>query len=188
MTTPELADAARRSLDMRGDGRYMDFEIAAGGNWSRAWRIWCWTRLMDGDRAHKIFHEMLTEQGFENLTTFQHAEYAMGRPDLFQEPDSMFLHFQLDASASTPGFMAEMILQSHLGEILLLPALPSQWPDGHVKGLRARGRYTLDISWKGGALEKAVISGGDGRIPLVRVGKERVDPIQDQRIEMKLKP
>jgi alpha-L-fucosidase 2 len=162
----------------------MDQEIAAGGNWSRAWRIWCWTRLMDGDRALKIFNEMLTEQGFENLTTFQHAEYAMGRPNLFQEPDSMFLHFQLDASASTPGFMAEMLLQSHLGEIILLPALPSAWADGHIKGLKARGGFELDISWRKGRLQKAVITCPQGRMPVVRVGKDLLDPKKDPRIEL----
>jgi alpha-L-fucosidase 2 len=82
---------------------------------------------MDGDRANKIFDLLLREEGFENLLTFQHAGYHMGRPDLFREPDNLFLHYQLDASASAPGFMAEMLLQSHLGEIILLPALPEEW-------------------------------------------------------------
>jgi len=182
LSTPELAEAAKVSLNMRGDGRFIDAEPASGGNWSRAWRIWCWTRLMDGDRANKIFTEMLTEEGFENLTTFQHASYAMGRKDLFQEPDSLYLHFQLDGSATTPGFMAEMILQSHLGEIILLPALPSEWRSGSMTGLRARGGYTVDVAWDKGSLVEATIRGGSGKIPRIRVIDSYVDPVSDRRI------
>ncbi len=183
LTTPELAEAAKVSLNMRGDGRYPDHYPASGGNWSRAWRIWCWTRLMDGDRANKIFTEMLTEEGFENLTTFQHASYAMGRKDLFQEPDSLYLHFQLDGTATTPGFMAEMLLQSHLGEIILLPALPAEWSNGSITGLKARGGYTVDISWKNGKLVKASIAGAYGIQPKVRVVDTYVDPGNDKRVK-----
>lgn len=182
LTTPELAEAAKKSLNMRGDGRFMEYEIAAGGNWSRCWRIWCWARLMDGDRANKIFSEMLAEQGFENLTTFQHAEYDMGRPDLYHEPGPMYLHFQLDATASTPGFMAEMLLQSHLDELILLPALPKEWKNGSIKGLQARGGYTVDLIWRGGKLKKATISGASADVPPVRVVKSLVDPSKDKRI------
>jgi len=183
LTTPELAEAAKVSLNMRGDGRFPD-DPASGGNWSRAWRIWCWTRLMDGDRANKIFTEMLTEEGFENLTTFQHAGYGEGGDDLQMEGDSLQLHFQLDGTATTPGFMAEMLLQSHLGEIILLPALPSEWPKGSIRGLKARGGFTVDISWENGELEKAVISGKKGLIPQIRVVDTRVDPEKDPRIEL----
>ena len=126
---------------------------------------------------------MLTEEGFENLTTFQHASYAMGRKDLFQEPDSLSLHFQLDGTATTPGFMAEMLLQSHLGEIILLPALPDEWSTGSITGLKARGGYTVDISWENGKLVKASISGGYGIPPKVRVVDAYVDPGTDKRIE-----
>ena len=111
--TPELAEAAKTSLNMRGDGRYMEQEVAAGGNWSRAHRMWCWARLLDGNRANKIMTEMLTEQGFENVLTNQHAPYSNGRDDLYKE-DGLFLHYQLDGSASLPGCITEMIMQSHL--------------------------------------------------------------------------
>jgi alpha-L-fucosidase 2 len=183
LTTPELAEAAKVSLNMRGEGRFMDNDPASGGNWSLAWRIWCWTRLMDGDRANKIFTEMLTEEGFENLTTFQHASYGEGGEDLAVDQDSLHLHFQLDGSATTPGFMAEMLLQSQLGEILLLPALPGEWKTGSVTGLKARGGYTVDINWKNGKLEKATISGGSGTIPRIRIGDKIVDPSTDKRIQ-----
>lgn len=186
LTTPTLAEAAKVSLNMRGDDRDMDFEIAAGGNWSRCWRIWCWARLMDGNRANKIFDEMLREQGFENLLTHQHAEYSMGRPDLFRETDNMYLHFQLDASASTPGFMAEMLLQSHLGEIILLPALPNEWKSGNVKGLKARGDYTVDIEWENGELVNASITTPNKKVPTIRV-KDKIVNTKDERIRIKNK-
>jgi alpha-L-fucosidase 2 len=111
-TTPDLAEAAKKSLDMRGDGRYMEQELASGGNWARAHRMWCWTRLMDGDRANKIMTEMLTEEGFENVLTFQHANYDWGRPDLYME-DSLSLHFQLDGSAALPLTWVKFIYYLH---------------------------------------------------------------------------
>jgi alpha-L-fucosidase 2 len=183
LTTPELAEAAKVSLNMRGDGRYLDFEFASGGNWSRCWRIWCWTRLMDGNRANKIFSEMLIEQGFENLLTHQHADYHWERTDLFQEPDNIYLHFQLDASASIPGFMAEMLLQSHLDEIILLPALPDEWESGSVKGLKARGGYEIDIAWDDGELTHATITSKFENIPKIRLVDKYVDLNKDDRIE-----
>jgi len=188
LTTPELAEAAKASLNMRGEGRYPEFNVAAGGNWSMCWRIWCWTRLMDGDRANKIFTEMLTQQGFENLTTFQHAPYSEKRDDMLMEPGNMYLHFQLDGTASTPGFMAEMFLQSHLGDIVLLPALPSEWSSGSIRGLKARGGYTVDMSWENRELTRAVISGGQKITPSIWLGKTLVDPERDNRIKYNLQP
>jgi alpha-L-fucosidase 2 len=181
-TTPQLAAAAKVSLNMRGDIRYPDDE-ASGGNWSRAWRIWCWARLLDGNRADSIFTELLTEEGFENLLTFQHAGYHWNRKDFYQEPDSLYLHYQLDASASTPGFMAEFLLQSRSGELDLLPALPDAWRNGSVTGLKARGGYSVDIQWKEGRLVHAVIRGRTRHVPKVRVGGRYVDVLHDKRIE-----
>ena len=131
----------------------------------------------------KFFLLLIVFEGFYKNVCFT-GYWRVQRPDLFQEPDSMFLHFQLDASASTPGFMAEMLLQSHLGELILLPALPSAWPEGHMTGLKARGGFELDISWRKGRLHKAVITCPQGRMPVVRVGRELVDPKKDPRIEL----
>ncbi|HVY75214.1 MAG TPA: glycoside hydrolase N-terminal domain-containing protein [Puia sp.] len=170
LITPALAKAAAQSLNMRGEKRYPVQENPSGGNWSRADRIACWVRLQDGDRANKIFTELLTEEGFENLLTFQHATWSNGRPDLYKENDSTFLVFQLDASAAVPFFMSEMLLQSQLGDIQLLPALPSEWPDGSVRGLLARGGYTVDIEWAHGQLKSAVIRGTRGaNRPAIRI-------------------
>jgi alpha-L-fucosidase 2 len=167
--TPELAEAAKKSLDMRGDGRFIEQELASGGNWARAHRMWSWTRLLDGNRANKIMTEMLTEQGFENGLTYQHADYSMGRENFYME-DGLYCHFQLDGSASLPGCIAEMIVQSHLGEIHLLPALPDEFKTGQISGLRARGNYTLDIKWEDGQLIEAIIYCPSAKdIPAIRL-------------------
>ena len=175
LKTPELALAAKKSLDMRGDGRYPDQELASGGNWARAYRMWCWTRLLDGNRADKIMTGLLTEQGFENVTTYQHADYSWQRPDLYKESYSLFCHFQLDASASLPGCIAEMLVQSHPGEIDLLPALPDELKTGTVHGLKARGGYTVDIDWENGKLILATIKVPSGKpAPVLRMDNQIV--------------
>ena len=168
VTTPQLAAAAKQSLNMRGDGRYPKQELAAGGNWARADRMWCWTRLWDGNRANSILTALLTEQGFENGLTFQHAEYHWERKDFFME-DSLYCHFQLDASASIPGCIAEMLVQSSQNEIHLLPALPDEFADGKISGVRARGGHKIDLEWKNGELIRArIVIGSDQEVPVIR--------------------
>jgi alpha-L-fucosidase 2 len=172
-----LADAARQSLNMRGDGWMMPKWIYSGGNWARTWRVWCWARLLDGERANKIFTEMIAEQGFENLMTFQHIPTR--NPGRGPHPVN---RLQVDGSMSTPGFMAEMLLQSHLGEIHILPALPSAWPRGKVEGLIARGAYVVDIEWDNGRLLKAKVKATKGGIPKIRIAGELIDPDKDPRV------
>ena len=138
--TPELFQAAKKSLNMRGEGFLRDRWYYAGGNWSMAWRIACWTRLLDGERAMKIYNLMIKENGFANMMTAQ------------------VNNMQVDATMATPGLFAEMIMQSHDGFIHLLPAIPSEWPEGEVKGLVARGGYKVNIWWKNGQLEKAEVT------------------------------
>lgn len=178
LKTPGLAKAAEVSLNMRGDGRFMDQELAAGGNWSRAHRMWCWARLMDGNRSFKILSGLLTEQGFENGLTFQHADYHWEQGKDFLIEDDLYLHFQLDGSAAIPGLIGEMLLQTHMGEIYLLPALPDAFPQGVIRGLKGRGGFTFDIEWRGGELLRATIT--------VPEGVEKVPPIylKDRRVRM----
>ena len=126
----------------------------------------------------------MSEQGFENLLTFQHADYHWERKDFFMEEDSLYLHFQLDASASIPGFMAELLMQSHLGTIDLLPALPSEWSEGSVKGLRARGGYIVDIEWKDGKLTQSTITSSTSKTPVVSVNGKMIDLKKDGRIKV----
>ena len=176
--TPELAGAAKKSLDMRGDGRFPEQEQASGGNWSRAHRMWCWIRLMDGNRGNKILTDILTEQGFENVLTYQHAGYSSGREDLYMDGD-LYCHFQLDASASIPGCMAEMLLQSHMDEIHLLPALPGEFRTGKITGLRARGGYRIDLEWKDHELLHAdIYNVRDGELPVIRLKDKIIDVME----------
>lgn len=170
-----LADAARVTMNIRGDSNhaqmlapsFKDIKCTclhagkqidpwAGGNWSRSWKCWIWARLLDGNRAQRIACEMLGEVGCENMCTYQ--PLGTNKP------------MQLDGSVTTPGFMAEMLMQSQNGEIELLPALPAAWPSGKVTGLRARGGFIVDLSWKDGKLAEYHIRSSQPRDVTVRIG------------------
>ncbi len=132
--TADLAAAAKKSLQIRGKG-----DVA----WSRAWQICLWSRLRDADQAYDCLVSLIAENSNGNLF----AQCYAGRP----------LPFDIDPMFGAAAGIAEMLLQSHSHRLHLLPVLPKAWPDGSVKGLRARGAFEVDIDWKDGKLTKAAI-------------------------------
>jgi alpha-L-fucosidase 2 len=173
--TPELFEAAKESLEMRGDG---------GTGWSLAWKINLWARLLDGDHAHKILSGLLTLTGSPKAKRGGGGVY----PNLFDAHPP----FQIDGNFGATSGMCEMFVQSHLTTvdgttvIDLLPALPSVWSDGKLTGLRTRSGHTVDLAWSNGRLKSCRLHSTLGKPAIVRYAKaeRRVDLDSEKEISL----
>lgn len=192
---PELAEAIKVTLKQRGDNDFvtlhrpdlgnsilyptacrhegMNFDNFTSQAWSRSARASTWLRVYDGDHADKICNDILRESTLENMVIFESRAHYQDKPI----PDVPFF---MESMVLMAGNATEMVLQSQNGELELLPALPSAWRTGSIRGIRGRGACTVDIEWKEGKLVKAAIKSDQGGIYTLRykdmVKKVKIEP------------
>ena len=165
LKTPALAEAAKKTLELRGDD---------GTGWSLAWKVNMWARLLDGNHAYKLFKNQL------RLTKDNDPEYSRHGgcyPNLFDAHPP----FQIDGNFAGTAGVIELLMQSQNKEIHLLPALPDAWTDGEIKGITAKGNFTVAIKWNDGKMTQANILSNNGGTCSVR----SADPFVIEKLNIK---
>jgi len=161
--TPDLAKAAARSLEIKGD-------YTTG--WSTGWRINLWARLHNAQQAYHIYQKLLTYVSPDNYKGADRRRSGGTYPNLFDAHPP----FQIDGNFGGTAGVCEMLIQSDMftNTIELLPALPDAWPSGSISGVKARGGYTLDFTWKNKQITKVSIFGvANGNVNLICNGKTK---------------
>jgi alpha-L-fucosidase 2 len=151
--TPEMAVAARKSLERRLEFAFK--EAGAFTGWGRAWVVALWARLQDGDMAWDSLKTLVNHSLNGNL--FDDVNDTHAAPNVTVSKGVPDFIFQIDANFGSTAGIAEMLLQSHNGEIAFLPAIPGDWKQGRVEGLRARGGLEASIEWNGPTSSKATV-------------------------------
>ena len=174
LTTPELANACRKTLEIKGDETT---------GWSKGWRINLWARLLDGNHAYKMYRELLKYVEPDGVKT----DYVRGGgtyPNLFDAHPP----FQIDGNFGGAAAIAEMLVQSTENEIHLLPALPDAWESGSVKGICARGGFEVSMDWKNKSVKKlSILARNSGKTTLYFGSeKKEIDLKKGQVFELNL--
>lgn len=174
LTTPELADACRKTLEIKGDETT---------GWSKGWRINLWARLLDGNHAYKMYRELLKYVEPDGVKT----DYVRGGgtyPNLFDAHPP----FQIDGNFGGAAAIAEMLVQSTENEIHLLPAIPDAWDSGSVKGICARGGFEVSMDWKNNLVKKLRVLAKNSGKTTIYFGSEKkeIDLKKGQVFELNL--
>ena len=158
--TPELAAAATKTLEIKGDN---------STGWSTGWRINLWARLHRADKAYQIYRKLLT---YVSPEVYKDSKHRSGGtyPNLFDAHPP----FQIDGNFGGTAGVCEMLMQCDGETMHLLPALPKEWPAGEIKGIKARGNYEINLVWNGGKVSKASITSKNaGNLTVKYNGKQK---------------
>jgi len=174
LKTPDLAEASKKTLEIKGDETT---------GWSKGWRINLWARLWDGNRAYKMFRELLRYVDPDGKKTEKPRRGGGTYPNLFDAHPP----FQIDGNFGGAAAVAEMLVQSDENEIRLLPALPDAWSEGSVKGICARGGFEIEISWSNKKPEKVIVSSKNGGKTTLIFGDKKQEIIlkKGEKLEVK---